>query len=181
MAKRTKTKASNVVVPQSRDDATRAVARVGVLQRELELIETDMNDQLGRIKERAELLAAPAKAEIDDLKTGLRVWSDANRDALTEGGKRKHADLGTGLVRWVQTRAAVRGVPREAEKLAATIKTLIAAGLQRFVRTKHEVDREAILREPEALKGVAGLSVAAEGEDFVVEPYAETLSKEVAA
>ena len=182
MAKATKTKAANVCVPQTREDAATQVARIGLLQRELETITTKMNEKLAATKQAAEVRAAPAKAEIEDLTEGLRVYCDANREALTRG-KVKFFDFGTGIVRWRQTKAAVRGVPRDAEKFAALVATIRAKGLVRFLREIVEIDKEAMLREPDAVAaaGLPGVKISAEGEDFVVEPYAETLSKEIAA
>ncbi|QLP98533.1 MAG: host-nuclease inhibitor Gam family protein [Rhodoblastus sp.] len=123
MAKGTKTKAATVCVPQTRDEATAQIAAIGKLQRELEEITTKMNLKLAATKEAAELRAAPAKAEIEDLTEGLRVYCDANREALTKG-KVKFFDFGTGVVRWRQTKPAVRGVPRDADKLAALIAAI---------------------------------------------------------
>lgn len=182
MAKAAKTKAANVSVPQSREEATAQMARIGALQRELEAITTRMNADLAKAKERAELLAAPVKAEHEDAVEGLRVYCDANRDALT-GGKVKHVDFGSGVVRWRQTKARVMGVPKLADKLSALIDAIKAKGLKRWLRVIVEIDKEAMLREPDAVAaaGLPGVKIAAEGEDFVVEPYSEELLKGAAA
>ena len=182
MAKGTKTKASNVCVPQTRDEATAQMARIGALQRELEAITTTMNAALAAAKESAELKAAPVKAEMDDAVQGLRVYCDANREALT-GGKVKHVDFGSGVVRWRQTKARVMGIPKMADKLSALIDVIKSKGLKRWLRIIVEIDKEAMLREPDAVAsaGLPGVKIAAEGEDFVVEPYSEELSKGAAA
>ena len=36
---------------------------------------------------------------------------------------------------------------------------------------KEELNKEAILNEPEAVKGVAGLSIKTGVEDFVIQPF----------
>ena len=43
--------------------------------------------------------------------------------------------------------------------------------MRRFLRTKHELDKEAILKEAtDAAREIPGVRVATGGEDFVVEP-----------
>jgi phage host-nuclease inhibitor protein Gam len=59
---------------------------------------------------------------------------------------------------------SVRGVE-------AVIEALNRLGLSRFVRVKEELNKEAILNEPEAVKGVAGLSIKSGVEDFVIQPF----------
>ena len=51
-------------------------------------------------------------------------------------------------------------------------------GLTQSIRAKEEINKEAILNEPEAIKGVAGISIS-QGEDFVIVPF-ETELAEVA-
>jgi len=45
---------------------------------------------------------------------------------------------------------------RGAESVIDTLKRL---GLGKFVRTKEEVNKEAILNEPDEVRGVAGLNI----------------------
>ncbi|MEF9839204.1 host-nuclease inhibitor Gam family protein, partial [Escherichia coli] len=44
-------------------------------------------------------------------------------------------------------------------------------GLERFIRTKEEVNKQAILAEPDAVKGIAGIKVNKGAEGFEVEPF----------
>ena len=45
-----------------------------------------------------------------------------------------------------------------------------AMGLHRFVRVKEDLARDVMLAEPEVARGIAGVGVSSEGEDFVIEP-----------
>lgn len=49
-------------------------------------------------------------------------------------------------------------------------------GLQRFIRTKEEPNKEAMQAEPEVARQVAGISIGSVGEDFVVEPFEAVLA-----
>ncbi|EHV66253.1 bacteriophage Mu Gam like family protein [Escherichia coli DEC6C] len=51
------------------------------------------------------------------------------------------------------------------------IEMLRRMGLERFIRTKEEVNKQAILAEPDAVKGIAGIKVNKGAESFSVEPF----------
>jgi phage host-nuclease inhibitor protein Gam len=142
-----------------------AIKELGDSQRELTRIETRINDAIARI-------TAAKKDEIDALQTrvetltaGIQGWCEANRTVLCPGNT-KTANLVTGEVSWRQRPPSVQ--IRKAEKIIAALKAL---GLARFVRTKEEVNKEAILAEPAAAVGVAGLTVVTGVEDFVIAPF----------
>ncbi len=165
MAKVKAKKGHNLPVPQNRGEAAAHVRTIGDTARAIARIEADMNDRLAAIKEEHEARAAPFRDLVVSLTDGLRTWCDANREALTDGGKRKFADLGTGRVEWrnLPPKVTIRG----ADDVLAAIKTL---GLP-FVRTKEEIDREAMLKAPEKARLVPGVTIGSEGETFAVEPF----------
>jgi phage host-nuclease inhibitor protein Gam len=59
-------------------------------------------------------------------------------------------------------------LPRDVDGLIARLKSL---GLARFVRTREEPDKEAMLAEPDVARAVPGVRIASAGEDFVIEPF----------
>ena len=169
MAK-SKTRAANGPVPQSREEASNFIHDIGAAQREVARIEADMNDEIARSKQSAEERAAPHRALVEAKTQGLRAWADANRDALTENGKRKYADLGTGKIEWrfAPPRVSIRGL----EEVIVRIKTL---GLTAFLRTREEIDKEAMLRDPDKARLIQGVSIGTAGENFSVEPFESEL------
>lgn len=172
MAK-SRTMAANLPVPQTRTEAVAVVTTIGELGREIARLEADMNDELAATKERFERAAAPKKQALEEKTEGLKIWAEANRTALTGGDKTKTVNLGTGVLKWRQRPPSVtlRGV----EAIIERLKTL---SLTRFLRTKEEVDKEAMQREPEVARTVAGVSIGSAGEDFIVEPFESELSAE---
>lgn len=158
--------ARNYPVPQSREDCDRSIRELGEARREIVRLEAGMNDALAKVKEHYETQAKPFRERADLLLQGIETWCEANRSVLTQGGKVKFAVFGAGEVKW---RARP---PKVAIRAAdAVLESLRGLGLGRFIRTKEEINKEAILNEPEAVTGVKGLTVASEGEDFVVEPF----------
>lgn len=161
---RLKVAAAEIDIPQSREEVNRAIADIGVAQRERERIQAQMNDDLANIRARYEEAAKPHAERIQALTQGVAAWCEAHRDELTKGGRTKTAKLATGEVSW-RTRppsVSVRGKE-------AVIDALRKLGLDRFLRIKTDLDREAMLREPDAIDGVRGLSIS-QREDFVVKP-----------
>ena len=171
--KKTRIKAAStpVFVPQSRDEVATAIAEIGANQRELARLQADMNDELARVKERWEQQAQPLAQRNEILTQGVQIWCEANRNQLTQNGKVKTAALTTGEIAWRTRPPSVRITGAD-----AVLDMLHRLGLDRFVRTKEEVNKDAILNEPEAVRGVAGISIQ-QGEDFIVTPFESELAE----
>lgn len=153
-------------VPQTIDDCAADIRRIGDLQRQALRAKSEMDDAIAEITERYQPVLERIKDDISPLQVGVQTWCEAHRDDLTKGGKVKTAQFVTGEVQWRQRppSVSVRGVD-------AVIEALKQFGLARFVRTKEELNKEAILNEPEAVSGIAGLSIKSGVEDFVIAPF----------
>lgn len=174
MAKQAKIKsdAADYPVPQTRETAVEAIAEIGRSQRERERIQAAMNDELAEIKRRYEEEARPHAEKITGLSAGVQTWCEANRAELTQDGRVKTANLSSGEVRW-RTRPPSVSL-KAVDNVIAALKDM---KLTRFIRTKEEVNKEAILAEPEAARHVKGITIK-QGEDFVIVPF-ETELEEV--
>lgn len=150
----------------NRDAVITDIKRIGDLQREASRLETEMNDAIAEITEKFAARIAPIKTDIETLSKGVQGWCEANRDELTNGGKVKTANLVTGDVSW-----RVRPPSVSIRGMDAVMETLERLGLQRFIRTKQEINKEAILLEPKAVAGVAGITVKSGIEDFSIIPF----------
>ena len=171
MARKTRTLGVNLPVPQSREDAEKAIGEIGGITRDMARLEADMNDAIAAAKAKAEEAAAPLRGRVAVLTEGLKVWAEANRDALTNGGRTKTAVLGAGKLFWRLRPPSVRisGMDR-------VIEAIKALGLAAFLRTKEEVNKEALLADPDKARLIAGVSIGTAGEDFVVEPLEAEIS-----
>ena len=161
---RAKAKPMSVKTPQTDDEADewmRRLARINIWIRDTD---TELREQSAALKQRFEDVAKPHRAEKADLEKGLFAWAEANRDRLTKGGRTKTVKLPSGKVAWrtLPPKVTVRGIP-------AILKHLKSNGLQQFIRTKSEIDKDAMLKEPELAGTVPGVSVGSAGEtiDFV--------------
>jgi phage host-nuclease inhibitor protein Gam len=166
---RTKTAAVTVDVPQSREAVADAIAAIGRSQRERARIEANMGDAITRIRAEFERQAEPHRLEIERLQKGVHIWCEARRGDLTDGGKNKTHAFATGEVRWRVTppSVALKGVE-------AVLKKLREMKLFDLIRTKEEVNKEAILAAPDAVKGIAGITIE-QHEEFVIVPHGAEL------
>lgn len=169
---RLKKPAVAVAVPRDAAEVSSAIGSIGIVQRELVRIEAAMNDELALVKERWEAVAEPHRKSIADITQGVQVWCEAHRAELLKGDA-KTAAFPAGEVQWRvrPPRCVIRGVE-------AVLDTLHRLGLSRFVRSKEEINKDAILNEPEAVRGVAGISIE-QGEDFVIKPFEAPLTEVV--
>jgi phage host-nuclease inhibitor protein Gam len=172
MPPKTKSKrnAIAVAIPQNREAASDYVRIIGEEQRQLRRLEIEMNEAMANVKERFEQIADPLRKSIDARTEGLHTWCEANRDSLTQGGKVKTVALPAGEVAWRIRPPSVRITGAE-----AVLDALQRLGLTRFVRKKEEINKEAILNEPDAVRGVPGIAIN-QGEDFIVTPFEAELS-----
>jgi len=167
MTVKRKAKAHNLPVPQSKQEAADQIKRIGDLRRDIDKRETKMKDSLATIKAKVQETIEPINEELEGLEEGVRMWCESNRDLLTAQGKIKTVDLGTGKIKWRMRPAKVnlRGVDTIIEKLQSS------KVLKKFLRTKTEIDKEAILKDTAAAEKIAGVSIATGIEDFVIEPF----------
>lgn len=153
-------------VPQSQDAAAADVRKLGDLQRQLLRANAEMNDAIAAITHTWQPRLDALTEQIKTLQGGVHAWCEAHRAQLTRDGRVKTASLVTGEVAWRQRppSCTVRGAE-------AVIDTLKRLGLDRFVRVVETVNKEAILNEPDAVRGVAGITVVTGVEDFVITPF----------
>lgn len=164
MAAKAKTRATPAA--QSKEEAEAHIARLGDIQRRLARIQADYGDKAAALKAEAEAEAAPLKAEAEDIQTRVQGWCEANRDALTRGGKVKFADLTTGKVTWrnLPPKVSIRGVERVLEECRRL-------GLTQFIRTKLEPNKDVMLAEAALAATLPGVHIGSEGEEFAIEPF----------
>lgn len=162
---RVKRQAEAARAPRDADEANAYLARIGALQRDLQLIQTALNEAHAADKARAEAEAKPLVEQVERLTRGVQLWAEAHRESLTAGGKSKTVQLPAGEIAWRQRPPSVR-----IRDVPGVLVALAKAGLWRFIRTKQEIDKEAMLREPGVAGLVPGVSIGSAGEEFVVTP-----------
>ena len=167
---RTKSKQTSASAPQTREEAEEWMSNLQKINVWIARRDAELRESSAKLKADAESEAKPKRDEKARLETGLYAWAEANREALTQGGKTKTVVLGTGEIKWRKNppKVTVRGIPKILEFLRGN-------GLSRFIRIKEEIDKEAMLKEPTLAGTVPGVKIGSEGESIVVEPFESTL------
>ena len=167
MATRLKTK-TLAAVPQSKNDCAESIRLLGDLQREFDRERGQMNDAIAAITQQHQPQLAALSERMQALQAGVQAWCEAHRvDLCGEADKLgKTANLVTGEVSWRQRPPSVniRGVD-------TVLETLLRMGLGRFVRVKNEPNKDAMLNEADAVRGIAGITIVTGVEDFIVTPF----------
>lgn len=164
--------AETATPPTTRDEAETYLARIGEIQRLTQLNKTALAEAVARVTADIEAESAKLAEEEDRLFRGLQLWAEANRHALTDGGKTKTVRLGNGTIAWRMAPPSVQIKGQEAV-LEYLMNNTIG-----FLRTKVEINREAMLARPEEAAKIPGVTIKSAGESFVIEP---TGQKEMAA
>ena len=153
-----------IPVPKNLEEAARFLAEIGQEQRATDKIRSGLNAKVDELKAKAMADDEPHQKKISQLVEGLFAYAEANRAELTDGGKRKTVEVPTGTFGWRMTPPAVK--LRDVELILESLKSL---KLERFIRTKEEIDKEAILKEPNVATTVKGVSIS-QHEEFVAKP-----------
>lgn len=163
----TRMKRKAEAVPAARDqaEATAWVARIGELQRQQKVIQAALDETIAKATAAADAETMPLTAEAERLHRGVQLWAEANRASLTDEGKRKTVQLASGVVCWRLPPPKVT-----LSNADAVMQELRDRHLQKFIRTKAEVNKEAMLAEPGLAALIPGVRIGAGSEQFVIEP-----------
>ncbi len=153
-----------IAVPKSLDEAAQFLTQIGEEQRATNEIQSGLNTAVDKLKTQAMAEDKPHQERISQLVEGLFAYAEAHRDELTDAGKRKTVEVPTGTFGWRMTPPAVS--LRDVKSILESLKSL---NLKRFIRTKEEIDKEAMLKEPEVANTVKGVSIS-QHEEFVAKP-----------
>jgi phage host-nuclease inhibitor protein Gam len=168
MATRIKTPAHPVAVPQSKEACAADVALLGDLQRMFGRQRAEMNDLISAVTLQHQPVLQDLSERIAAIQQGVQTWCESHRVELCGERDRlgKTANLVTGEVAWRQRppRVSIRGEE-------SVIETLKRMGMKRLLREKWEINKDAILNEPETVRGIPGITIISGQEDFIVTPF----------
>jgi len=153
-----------IAVPKNLDEAAQFLTQIGEEQRATDKIRLDLNTAVDELRTQAMTEVEPCQKKISQLVEGLFAYAEAHRDELTDGGKRKTVEVPTGWFGWRMTPPAVS--LRDVKSILESLKSL---KLKRFIRTKEEIDKDAMLKEPNLAITVKGVSIS-QHEEFVAKP-----------
>lgn len=156
---------------QTRDEVETAIKEIGDLNRELERLAIEQNDKLAAITEEYAPLMNEVKEKLAPKQDAVQAWCESRRDELTQNGKTKTGTFNTGEVQWRQRPPSVgiRGVD-------SVLDSLKMRGFIQFIRIKEEINKEAMLNEPDTAASVPGVTIKTGVEDFVITPFEQEVA-----
>lgn len=188
MAKAKRIKAPAADALQSRDEVAVCIKKIGDLQRESLRSQTIMNDKIAEITEVHQPGITTNEAKIKALFAQVQAWCETNRADLTDDYKVKSVNLITGDIGW---RADPPSVALRDK--AAAVDSVRDIGLDTYIRTTAEINKDAILNDRALLAGkedsdektaamerlaklagVAGITIRSGVEKFFVTPFEQT-------
>lgn len=159
-----KTKRVVVPIPATLEETAEFISRIGKGQREIDRIQNEFNKAVEKLKSESMSETQVHEGNISQLFEGLFIFAESHRNELTEDGKRKTVELPTGIFGWRLTPPAV-----SLKNVKQVLEELIKRRLKQFIRVKQEVDKEAMLKEPDVAKSVKGVTIG-QYEEFMVKP-----------
>lgn len=174
MAKRATRVKSEVleITLQTQDEVAVAIKQIGDLEREQVRLSTLQADEKAVIDEKYTAELTALKEQVKPLQKAVQAFCESRRLELTNGGKQKTAYFTTGEVQWRAKPPAV--VAKGIEDILESLRNL---GLFRFIRTKEELNKEAMLAEPDIARSISGVTIREGVEEFVIKPNDEEVRK----
>ncbi len=130
---------------QSWNDVSEALAAIGKVDRQIELQEITMQQEIDAAKGKAAKAAAPLLTEKTRLETQIMLYADAQREEL---GDKKSKTLYFGTVGYRKSTKVI--LPRQPEKLAEIVIRLRARGMDSCIISKPDAVNKDELRKYDA-------------------------------
>lgn len=161
---------------QSPQDVSAAILEIGKQQARVREIENEMNAKLATTKDNYEAMAGHSRRTIEELSQAVHDYCHERRaDLEASADGKKSIDFGAGEVCWRKGKPSVWVKPGLAiEKLIAALKE---KRLGKFIRTKHELDKQAVLKSPEAVAAVKAYVRVESKEQFAIKPFATQIEQ----
>lgn len=175
MTAKRKAKAPALAVPQSLDAVDLLLAQAGEHMNRLAEIGAGLARETAALKASFEAEAAPHKEALKLLERQLQAFAEARRDELTGGGKTKTIQRPTGVMLWRARPPSIAIKGKVGDVVAWLLKSRFSS---LFLRTKHEVDKETMLKHPADAEKVPGVSIVRDEEEFVILPAGLKLAEE---
>lgn len=160
----TRIKTPTLHTPQTLAEVQSDIRAIGDLQRQHARESADLNDKIAALTEAAAPQLKDLSERIIARQKGVQAYCEAHREELC--GKGKTANLVTGEVQWRQRPPSVK-----VTGVDAVIAWLKNMGLNSFIRSKEEINKEAMLNEQDKAKAVPGITIVTGVEDFVIVPF----------
>jgi len=162
-----KTRTIGTRAARSLNEVNDFIRRIGKLNEQISCIEEQMHDEIVDAQEKCERQAEPLREKRNILTEGVQIYCETHRAVLTDNEKRKFHNFKAGQVEWRNLPPSV-----SVRSVKDALKSLKENGLLHFIRTKEELDKEAMLKNQTKVAEVKGITIKSGGETFSITPKA---------
>lgn len=149
----------------TREQAESLMRDLGDLQRQIHKAGIRFDERIARINSLRGDVISPLTEQLSEKAKLLAGWAAKHRAEICPEGK-KTATFDTGVIQWRD------GPPKVfVDDEEAVLGSLNELGLTDFIRVREEIDKEAVLKDPEKVKDVAGLGVVTGAEKMTIKPH----------
>jgi phage host-nuclease inhibitor protein Gam len=157
------------------DEADAALLELAGINRDVALIEANMNERIEEARSEAACSTKPFRDRADELAKALEAFAVIRRAELFEGDKKSrelvHGTIGFRLSTSLKLAAK--------QTMAGVLERLKDLGLREGIRQKEEVNKDVLRDWPEEKLALVGMK-RDQKDLFFCEPKAEELPKEAA-
>jgi len=157
-----------IKIPRTKIEADQLIGKIGKLQARGTTISRIAATRLAEIEKETKERTSKIAGEIGTCLVALFGFFSEHQKELTENGKINRVFWPSGETEIFSTVPKVTVSAKQEERVISLLK---ASGLDRFVRIREEVIKDAIGIEPEAVAGIEGIKVT-RTEKFLVRPRA---------
>lgn len=143
------------------EQCNEALARLGAVRRELNIIELGVNEQVEALRSEGAAKATPLEEERQRLAELIEAFATEHR---ADFGSKKSKPMAAGEIGWKSSAASL-----EVPDVEATIQRAQAMGLNDIIRTKIELDKTALKKADEKVMKQLGVSLEKK-ERFFINP-----------
>lgn len=164
-----------VTLPADDAAANALLEEYGQTFNALAAIQVDMDAALAKVKKEHEDKAEAKAKRLAEIFVTLSAYGAQERERLTDNNATKTVKLAAGEIGWRKNPPSVK--MRAKKKIEDAIAEIRALRMPRFLRRKWELNKQAILDDPEGAKKLTTLRIETGQEEFFVAPFGAELAE----
>jgi phage host-nuclease inhibitor protein Gam len=155
-----------ILIPKvtSLNEVTKAMIAISSIQRRKEEYRIKKQKQIDEITSRVAVSDEEADKEITVIFESIFRFAQENKIALTNHNRIRTVKLLTGKFGWRESPSSIHITNKK-----TVMESIQKLGLKNFIRYEPEIDKEAMLKEPDVAKTINGVSIK-KPEMFFIKP-----------
>jgi phage host-nuclease inhibitor protein Gam len=164
-----------VTLPADDAQASALLEEYGQVFGEVTAIQVALDANLAKVKKAHEDKAQPKVKRLQEIFATLSAYAAMERKRLTNDGATKTVKLAAGKIGWRKNPPSVK--IKSKKKVEDVIAEIRALKMPRFLRRVWELNKQAVLADPEGAAKITSLRIDKGQEEFFVAPIGAELAE----